>query len=381
MVYLDNSATTKPYKEVLETYLTVSEQYFGNPSSLHALGLGAEKVLTRSREVVAKLLGVQAKEIIFTSGGTEGNNLAIKGIALEHSKRGKHIITSVVEHASTYETFSNLESNGFEVTYLPVNNNGSVSIQDLQQALRQDTILVSIIHVNNETGALQPVEEIGQLLKDYRKTFFHVDHVQGITKVPLDLKKSNIDLCTISGHKFHGVKGTGALYVRAGIQLSPMLHGGIQEARLRAGTENVPGIAALTKALRMASDKALEGKQRLKQLQKNAIAGLIEIEGVVLNSDEGQGYAPHIINFSILGAKPEVVIQALSHRGVYVSTKSACSSKLSAPSRILLEMGLGNERAGSAIRISFSYETTEKDIETFLQIMNEEVPKLLQVMR
>ncbi|WP_209122112.1 cysteine desulfurase family protein [Alkalihalobacillus sp. BA299] len=381
MIYLDNSATTKPYKEVLETYVTVSEKYFGNPSSLHALGLDAEKVLTRSREVVAEILGVKAKEIIFTSGGTEGNNLAIKGIAHEHSTRGKHIITSVVEHASTYETFSELESKGFDVTYVPVNVLGKISVDDIKKAIRPDTVLVSLIHVNNETGTIQPVGEVGQMLKEYRKVFFHVDHVQGITKVPLTIKKHHIDLCTISGHKFHGVKGTGALYVREGINLSPMLHGGVQEAKLRAGTENVPGIAALAKALRMTIDKSINELANLRQLQQIAIDGLNEIEGIVLNSGVGEGHAPHIVNFSIPGAKPEVVIQALSHQGVYVSTKSACSSKISSPSRVILEMGLGNQRAESAIRISFSFETTDEEIKTFLKIMKEEVPKLLQVMR
>ncbi|MEB1807814.1 MAG: cysteine desulfurase [Bacillaceae bacterium] len=381
MIYLDNSATTKPYKEVLETYLTVSEQYFGNPSSLHTLGLEAEKVLTRSREVIAKLLGVKAKEVIFTSGGTEGNNLAIKGVSLEHQSRGKHIITSVIEHASTYETFAELENKGFDVTYLPVNQSGHVSLDDLKQAIRSDTILVSLIHVNNETGAVQPIREIGKVLKDYPKVFFHVDHVQGVTKVPVHFKKNNIDLCTISGHKFHGVKGTGALYVREGITLSPMLHGGVQEARLRAGTENVPGIAALAKALRITIEKAEEGKLNLMQLQQKAIAGLKEINGIVLNSGSGDGHAPHIVNFSIPGAKPEVVIQALSHQQIYVSTKSACSSKLSSPSRILLEMGLGQTRAESAIRISFSYETQDQEVEAFIRVMKKEVPKLLQVMR
>ncbi|MFV8827589.1 cysteine desulfurase family protein [Alkalihalobacterium sp. APHAB7] len=381
MIYLDNSATTKPYKEVLETYLTVSEQYFGNPSSLHTLGLEAEKVLTRSREVIAKLLGVKAKEVIFTSGGTEGNNLAIKGVSLEHLSRGKHIITSVVEHASTYETFAELENQGFDVTYLPVNPTGLVSVDDLKKAIRSDTILVSLIHVNNETGAVQPIQEIGEVLKDYPKVLFHVDHVQGITKVPVHLKKHHIDLCTISGHKFHGVKGTGALYVREGITLSPMLHGGVQEARLRAGTENVPGIAALAKALRMTMDKSEKGKSNLIRLQEKAIAGLKEIDGIILNSQSGKGHAPHIVNFSIPGAKPEVVIQSLSHQQIYVSTKSACSSKLSSPSRILLEMGLGHKRAESAIRISFSYETQVEEIDTFIQVMKKEVPKLLQVMR
>lgn len=380
MIYFDNSATTKPYKEVLETYLTVSDKYYGNPSSYHTLGMEAEKVLSKARQVIGSILQVDAKEIVFTSGGTEGNNLAIKGTAYKHQGRGKHIITSLGEHPSTYEICKDLEGNGFEITYLPIRNDGKVDVKDLQAALRADTILVSLIHVNNETGAIQPIEEIGQILQHYPKILFHVDHVQGITKVPLDMRAANIDLCTVSGHKFHGVKGTGFLYIRDGVTLAPLFHGGAQEGKKRPGTENTGGFAALAKALRLSTEKSIKGMEQLQQLKLQTMNGLAEIEGIVLNTGE-QGYAPHIVNFSIPGSKPEVIIQALAEKNMYVSTKSACSSKLSSPSRVLLEMGVGEERASSAIRVSFSFENSKAEVADFIEAMKEIVPQLLEVMR
>lgn len=380
MIYFDNSATTKPYKEVLDTFLTVSEKYFGNPSSLHSLGLSSEKVLDKSREIVADLLQVEPKEIIFTSGGTEGNNLAIQGIAYKHRQRGNHLITSSIEHSATYETMKRLENEGFEVTYLPVDDKGIVSVEELKKAIRYDTILVSLIHVNNETGSIQPIEEIGEILKNHPKIFYHVDHVQGITKVPLQLKKANIDLCTISGHKFHGLKGTGALYVRSGIRLNPILLGGSQESRFRAGTENVAGAASLAKALKISMEKSESGIKHLTHLRNTLMNELEKVEGVIINTPKDDA-APHIINFSLPNMKPEVVIQALSQKEIYVSTKSACSSKLNEPSRILLEMGLGKTRAASAIRISFHFGNTLEEVAVFLQELKKIVLQLKEVMR
>ncbi|WP_078555501.1 cysteine desulfurase family protein [Bacillus alkalicellulosilyticus] len=379
MIYLDNSATTKPYKDVLDTYVKVSETYFGNPSSLHNVGLQAEQLIIKSRQLVASLLKVDAKEVVFTSGGTESNNLAIKGIAFEHSGRGKHLITTSVEHPSIDETFKSLEKIGYDVTYLPVDENGIVRLEDVRKALRSDTILVSMIHVNNETGAIQPVKEIGKLLSRYPKVFFHVDHVQGITKVPLSLKEAKIDLCTISAHKFHGLKGNGVLYVRSGVRLSPILLGGVQEAKLRAGTENVAGAAALAKALRLSMEQA-KNVQHLYELKRLTCEKLSTIEGIFLNSKE-KNFAPHIVNFSIPGAKPEVIIQSLSEKNIYVSTKSACSSKLASPSRVLLAMGVGKKKAESGIRVSFSFENTKEEVLIFTEIMSTLVPELLEVMR
>jgi cysteine desulfurase len=379
MIYFDNSATTKPYKEVLETYSKVSEVYFGNPSSLHTLGKEAEMLLDQGRDQIAKLLKVNKKEIIFTSGGTEGNNLAIKGTALEHRNRGKHLITTNVEHASNFEAFGQLEQFGYEVTYLNVNEDGEISLDELKNALRDDTILVSMIHVNNELGSIQPIKDVGKLLSAYPKIYFHVDHVQGMTKVPLSFKDCHIDLCTISGHKFHGPKGTGALYVRQGVKLFSLFTGGVQENNLRAGTENIPGCVAMAKALRLSMEKYVENKNHLSNLRERLINALAEMDGVVINSPKNG--APHIVNFSLPGIKPEVVIQALGEYQIYVSTKSACSSKLAEPSRILMVTGLGVERAESAIRSSFSFENTIEEVDEFVATLQIIYSQLKEVMR
>ncbi|OIJ18237.1 cysteine desulfurase NifS [Anaerobacillus alkalidiazotrophicus] len=380
MIYFDNSATTKPYKEVIETYGKVSEVFFGNPSSLHTLGKEAEILLDQGRDQIAKLLKVNKKEIIFTSGGTEGNNLAIKGTALQHQGRGKHVITTQVEHASNFEAYEQLEKRGFHVTYLNVNEAGVISIEELKRELRDDTILVSMIHVNNELGSIQPIREVGELLAKYPKVYFHVDHVQGMSKVPISIKDYHIDLLTISGHKFHGPKGTGVLYVRNGVRLYPLLTGGVQEHNLRAGTENIPGIIAMAKALRISMEKYVENKEHLRELRDHLVNNLHEIEGVIINSPM-ENSAPHIINFSIPKMKPEVVIQALGERKMYVSTKSACSSKLAEPSRVLMSTGIGLERAESAIRVSFSFGNTVDEVNEFILALKEIIKQLKEVMR
>ncbi|WP_318842371.1 cysteine desulfurase family protein [Virgibacillus alimentarius] len=264
MIYLDNSATTKPNPAVLESYRHISEMMFANPSSIHQFGGESEKLLFKAKDQASYLLGVSRGEIIFTSGGTEGNNLAIKGIALKHQKRGKHIITSTIEHPSVYNTCNSLESLGFEITYLPVNEKGEVSTKELKSAIRNDTILISIMHVNNELGTIQPIEEISQIAKKHPKLFLHVDGVQGLGKVPLSLDNSGIDLCTFSGHKIHGLKGTGILYVKNGTTLFPLFHGGNQESGIRSGTENLAGSVSLVKALRL-----------MKEREKKRTGGLI----------------------------------------------------------------------------------------------------------
>lgn len=315
---------------------------------------------------------------MFTSGGTEGNNLAIKGTAYHKKSRGRHLITTEVEHASSYETYKELEADGFEVTYLSVDSNGRVSLEDVKKAIRKETILVSIIHVNNETGTIQPIEEIGQLLSHFPQVRFHVDDVQGITKVPLNIKKAKIDLLTASAHKFHGVRGTGMLYVRNGVRLKPQIHGGVQEMEVRSGTEHVAGAVAMARALRMEMEKAQKEKSHLVKLHSKLIHSLPTIDGVTINSPLEKS-APHIINFSVESIKPEVLIQSLSAKKIYVSTKSACSSKLAEPSRVLLAMGKNSTAAGSAIRVSLSYETTEKEIDVFLRELKKIIPTLVGV--
>ncbi|RXZ02465.1 cysteine desulfurase family protein [Fictibacillus sp. S7] len=378
MIYFDNSATTKPYKEVLDAFVTVSQTYFANPSSIHSKGGETERLMLQARKTVAGLLSVKPNEIIFTSGGTEGNNTAIKGIALKHQERGKHLITSEVEHASSYETFHYLESLGFEVTCLPVNRKGEISLEQLENSIREDTILVSLIHVNNEVGTIQPVVDAGKILKKFPKVFFHVDHVQGIGKVPLNLKEAAIDLCTMSGHKFHGLKGTGILYKREGVSLSPLLTGGEQEINVRAGTENVAGIVSIAKALRMSFDKMDAGVETMNRVKEQILEGLSDIQGISINTPADG--SPHIINFSVDGVKPEVLIHTLDQKNIYVSTRSACSSKQAGPSRILMAMGLGQKRANTAIRISLSYENTLEEAEIVLKELKNAVVQLQTVM-
>ncbi|MBH0170883.1 cysteine desulfurase family protein [Fictibacillus sp. 18YEL24] len=380
MIYLDNSATTKPYKEVLDTFVTVSEKYFANPSSLHSKGGEAEKLLGQARKSIAQLLEVAPSEVVFTSGGTEGNNIAIKGIAFQHQNRGKHLITSSVEHASSHESFQYLESQGFEITYLPVDHDGLISLEDLERSIRPDTILVSLIHVNNETGTIQPIQEIGKILKEHPKIFFHVDNVQGVGKVDLPLKECGIDLCTISAHKIHGLKGNGILFVKNGVSISSLFTGGEQELKKRAGTENVAGIVAMAKALRMILQESKEKKENLLEIKQFLIEELCSIDGIDMNTPINCS-APHIINFSVKGIKPEVLIHSLDKRDVYVSTRSACSSKQGGASRILLEMGLGENRASTAIRLSTSYGNTLKEAERSLKVLKEELINIKKVMR
>ena len=380
MIYLDNSATTKPLPEVMDSFVKVSKEYFGNPSSLHGIGGQAEKLLSQARSQVTQLLSVKQKEIYFTSGGTEGNNLAIKGIALAYKDRGKHLITTTIEHASVRESFKQLESMGFEVTEIPVDSNGRVHVVDIEKAIRPDTILVSVIHVNNEVGTIQPIEEIGQLLKKYPKTLFHVDHVQGIGKVPLDLNESNVDLCTISAHKFHGLKGNGLLFVRDGVMIHPLFTGGSQEGKVRSGTENVAGVVCMSKALRLIFHKLQTELEQLRKVSNELRKGLEKIDGIVINTPE-KFAAPHILNFSVPHVKSEVFVHALEEKDIFVSTTSACSSKQKTISNTLVAMGIPEERAGSAIRVSLSYYNTLDEVKKVLSAVEQTVEGLRKVMK
>ncbi|KMJ57049.1 cysteine desulfurase [Bacillus sp. LL01] len=378
MIYLDNSATTKPYKEALDSFLTVSSDYYGNPSSIHSLGGEAEMLLHRSRETIASLLNVHHKEVIFTSGGTESNNLAIKGCAMSKKHIGKHIITTAIEHPSVTNAIKDLEVEGFEVTVLPVNKEGRITTQQVVDAIRKETVLVSIIHVNNETGIIQPVEEIGEIIANYPQISFHVDHIQGVGKVPLNLKA--IDLCSLSAHKFHGLKGNGILIVKNGMKLHPILSGGNQEWTLRSGTENVAGIVAMTKALRMTLEKSEKGIADMCELKNFCIHELKKIEGLFLNTPDLNS-APHIMNFSVPGVKSEVLVHALGTKKVFVSTTSACSSKRKAPSKTLMAMGASRSKAESAIRVSMTYHTTMHEIQTFLNELETAIITIKEVTR
>lgn len=380
MIYFDNSATTKPYEEVLQAFVQVNRDFFGNPSSLHALGGRAEKLMTTAREQIARLSGVHASEIYFTSGGSESNNLAIKGTALMHRNRGNHIITTSVEHPSVRDACEQLRMLGFDITYIDVDNNGRVSSDDVLRAVTDRTILVSMIHVNNEVGTIQPVEEVGRRLKDFPKVLYHVDNVQGACKVPLDIYGSNIDLCTFSAHKFHGLKGNGFLFVKNGVKIAPLISGGNQEQKLRSGTENTGGIVAMAKAFRMAEDKRKSNTKNLLEIRNFIITRLEDIPGLVVHTPKDHS-APHIVNVSAVGLKGEVIVHALAEKGIYISTTSACSSKDKTPSGTLTAMGVTDEEATGAIRISLSHENTMEEAEQMVQSLKQVLDRLNKVMR
>lgn len=367
MIYLDNSATTKIDSSVLETFNRVNKLYFGNPSSLHELGETTTGLLTQSRRLIAETLGVQSEEIFFTSGGTEGDNWVVKGTALEKIHFGKHLITSEIEHPAVLESIKQLESLGWEVTYLPVDSRGIISVENLKRALREDTVLVSVMAVNNETGSIQPVEKIGEILKDYPSIHFHVDAVQAVGKIDLKLgEQSRIDMAVFSGHKFHGPKGTGFVYVKKGRKLAPLLSGGGQEAGRRSGTENVPGIVAMAKALKITSEKQIKIQTKLTiELEKY----LDKKKNIEIFSPKHR--APHILCFGIKGIKGEVLVHALEKKGVFVSTTSACSSKKKTESSTLLAMGIPKITAETAIRVSLSEENTQEELEKFIKIFDE----------
>jgi len=380
VIYFDNSATTRPHPQVIETMSKAMASYYGNPSSLHRKGVEAENILNQARAVAAGYLGCKPGEIFFTSGGTESNNAAIKGVAFQYQGRGKHIITTQIEHPAVYDVCKQLESMGFSVTYLPVDHEGRVSLADVQKAMRPDTILVSVMHVNNELGTIQPVEEIGKWLKQFPKVLFHVDAVQGIGKVPLRIKESGIDLLSLSAHKFHGPRGIGILYKREGLIIQPLLTGGGQEAGVRSGTENLPAIAGLAKAFRLLQESGADEPSRLQRLLEQLREGVSPIEGIQVNTP-AKGTAPHIMNLSVPGVKAEVLLHSLEERGFLVSTKSACSSKANEPSRVLMAIGVGTECASSSLRISLGRDNTPDEVVQFIEALRDCVKTLRSYMK
>ncbi|MFD2672353.1 cysteine desulfurase family protein [Marinicrinis sediminis] len=377
MIYLDHAATTPPYPEVVQVMGEVMQKYTGNPSSLHHLGMEAERLLHKSRAVIAGLLKVKDEQVIFTSSGSESNNLAIKGAALRYQNRGKHLITTQIEHACVYESFRQLEHWGFDVTYIAPDATGRVQVKDVLDAIRDDTILVSVMHVNNETGRIQPVSEIGRKLRSFKKILFHVDAVQSIGKFPFSLSDLHADFISLSAHKFGGPRGAGMLIKPGNLELVPLIHGGGQEFGLRSGTENLPAIVGMAKALRMTLDHLDQKEARVRQLQAQLVEGLAGQAGLVLNGSYGQQEAaPHIVNFSFPGMKSEVFLHALERHHLYISTRSACASGESKPSRILESMGVGRARATSGLRISLAPTHTEADIQTLLGRISDTVREL-----
>jgi len=365
MIYFDNAATTKIYDDALTSYVQVSQKFFGNPSSLHQLGVDAYQVLTKARTQVASLLSVQPEEIFFTSGGTESNNWAIKGTALEKSVFGKHIITTKIEHPSVLQTCKQLERFGFEVTYLDVDSKGIVSVDQLKESLRKDTILVSVMAVNNEVGAVQPIAEIAKVLEEYPSIHFHVDAVQAVERASQLLAIGRIDLLSLSAHKFHGPRGVGIMYKKFGRKIQALLTGGGQEKAERSTTENLPGIVATTKALRMAlEEKSVTGELR-SQLWKE-LATKPEIR--IFSPEDG---ASHVLCFAIKGVRGEVVVHAFENHGIYISTTSACSSKKADSSSTLYAMDVPNEWATGAVRVSFSNDNTKEEVEQFIKVLHQ----------
>jgi cysteine desulfurase len=363
MVYFDHCATTPPYPEVIRTVTETMERYYGNPASIHRIGLDAEKLLNGARDQMARLLRVHSDELLFTSGGSESNNMAIKGTAWRYRSRGKHLITTQIEHPSVTESYRQLESEGFRVTYLPVDEMGQVRISDLEQALCNDTILVSVMLVNNEVGSIQPISQIGKLLKQRSKVFFHVDAVQGVGKLPLDPHAMGIDMMSASAHKFRGPKGVGFLFRRRGIELEPLIVGGGQEWGMRAGTSNVPLVAGMAKAMRLSVEGLDQNTKSLASLKEGLLRRVLDIPGVYLNGAQAEELtAPHVVNISVPGCKPEVIVHSLEQKGFYVSTKSACASGKETPSKVLLAMGYDRARASSSIRISLGPEHRLEDV-------------------
>lgn len=379
MIYFDNSATTKPNAAVLETYTKVASNYFANPSSLHRFGAKSKELLDTSRKQIATMVGALPEEIIFTSGGTEGNNLAIKGLVYSYQNRGKHIVTSSIEHPSVRMVMEELEQEGFTVTYLPVDKNGVIKMEALKAALTDETILVSIMGVNNEVGSIQPLHEIGEMLKLLEHTFFHVDFVQGIGKIPLALNENAIDLLTFSGHKFHALRGTGILFKRKNVHLHSEILGGGQEMGYRSGTENLAGNVALAKALRLTLENEPR-KEALIEIRDYLLTEIAQMPDMTVHTKQSAA-APHIVCFSAKGHRGEILVHALEKEDIYISTTSACSSKQKLASSILKAMGVTDEEATGAVRVSLSYENRLSEAKIFIQKLQEIIENLNKVVK
>ncbi|MBQ1172393.1 MAG: cysteine desulfurase [Lachnospiraceae bacterium] len=381
-VYLDNSATTKAYPEVVSLVADIMTNDYGNASSMHSKGVDAEKYLKYSKATIAGIMKVKEKEIYFTSGGTESDNWALMGAAFANHRSGKHLITTKIEHPAILRTMEHLKELGFDITYLSVNQYGQISLDELRNAIRPDTILVSIMFVNNEVGAIQPIDEAGEVIKQVNpRTLFHVDAVQGFGKLRLLPKKWKIDMVSVSGHKIHGPKGTGFLYIDEKVKIKPILYGGGQQNGYRSGTENVPGVAGLGKAAELIYRDLVEDTNRLYRLKKKLISGLLKIDHVKINGPQDETGAPHIVSASIVGIRSEVMLHSLEDKGVYVSAGSACSSHKHTVSDTLNAMGLTTEYMDSTIRFSLSVFTTEEEIEYTLKCLYELVPMLRRYTR
>ena len=380
-VYFDNSATTRPYDEVIDAVVNAMKTDYGNPSSLHLKGLDAEHLVKESTETVSKALKCLPEEVVFTSGGTESNNMAIIGSVLAKKRAGKHIVVSSVEHASVSAVMQFLIREGCEVTYIPSDEKGIVSPEAFKDAVRDDTILVSCMHVNNEIGSVMPVSEIAKAVKAKNpNVYFHVDAIQSFGKIEVIPKKIGCDLLSVSGHKIHGPKGSGFLYIKKGILIRPIIYGGGQQKNMRSGTENVPAIAGLGKAVEITFDSFDKKISHIKALRDRLVKGLTEIEEVYSNTDTENG-APHIASISFVGVRAEVMLHALEDKGIYVSSGSACSSNKSKESAVLSAIGLDKKRLESTLRFSFGEENTEEEVDYAIDTIKELLPMLRHYVR
>lgn len=389
-IYLDNAATTKVYPSVCEKMVEVMSKDYGNPSSLHMKGFAAEQYVKEARKTIASVMKVDEKEIVFTSGGTESNNMAIIGAAMANKRRGKHLITTSIEHASVYNPFIWLEGQGFEVTYLPVDNHGIVSTEALEGALRDDTILVSVMAVNNEIGTIQPLDEIGAVIKKKSpEILFHVDAIQGFGKIEIYPSKLRIDLMSVSGHKLHGPKGIGFLYIKNKVKVQPLILGGGQQKDMRSGTENVPGIAGLGEAVCRVFENFKDKQRNLYTLREQFVSRLEQMDGVKINGfahqvsevNLHQGPAPHVVSASFEDIRAEVLLHALEERGIYVSSGSACSSNHPAISGTLKAIGTERKYLDATIRFSLCYDTTEEELNTCCEVLEALLPMLRRFTR
>ena len=371
MIYFDNSATTKADPEVVSTYDKVSDKVWGNPSSLHQFGEEAFNLLEQSRKQIADLIGASQSEVLFTSGGSEGDNWVLKGTAIEKRQFGNHLITTAVEHPAIHNSMEQLKKLGFEVTYLPVDKHGRISIDDLKAAIRPTTILVSIMAVNNEIGTIQPLKEAAEVLKDYPKIHFHIDAVQGIGKGIQDLiMNDRVDIVTFSGHKFHAPRGIGFIYARRGRKIAPLIDGGGQERALRGGTENLPAIAAMAKALRLLLTDEKQKVANEAAIKQRIFDHVKKFPLVTTFSEDNAGFAPHILCFAIQGVRGETIVHAFEEQGIYISTTSACSSKKHVPSSTLSAMHVPEDISTSAIRISLDDHNTLAEADEFNKVFD-----------
>lgn len=372
--YLDNSATTKPYDKVVEKVAQVMKDEYGNPSSLHRLGISAEKEIKLAKEEIGAALRATPGEIYFTSGGTESNNMAIRGTCA--ISRGRHIIATPLEHPATMNTLASLQKKGWRVDYIPVNKDGVISLSAFENMISQDTALVTAMLVNNEIGSVQPISQMATILKKRNpKAIFHVDAVQGFCKVPCDVKTLGVDLMSISGHKIHGPKGTGVLYIRKGVRLAPILFGGGQQDNIRPGTENVPGIAGLGMAVKICYNNMKESVPVIEALRRRLADGIVKnIPDVKINTPEQ--CAPHILNVSFRGVRSEVVLHSLENDDIYVSSGSACSSHKKEPSYVLTAIGTPKDLIDGSIRFSLSEMNTTEDIDATIEALSTLIPRL-----